>query len=83
MPRWRSPLLEDLPRARPFFAEHPARLKQVVAIDGLERSELVRTGDHQDKLIDSYRDLDQERLVNVTFNKAEIGGAIEHGARNL
>ena len=74
-------ILEDLARARTFLAEHPACREQMAALESLERSEFVRFGDHQDELINGPRDLSQERLINVALDKAQIGGAIEHGAK--
>jgi hypothetical protein len=55
----------------------------MAAVDRLERGEVVRFCNHQDKLIEGHRDLNQGQLIDLTLDKAEIGGAIEHGAGNL
>jgi hypothetical protein len=76
-------ILKDLSGAGTFFTQHPGCSAQVVELDGLHGSELVRLGDHHNELIDGHGDLGQERLINIALDKAEIGGSVEHGAGSL
>jgi|HubBroStandDraft_4_1064222.scaffolds.fasta_scaffold363428_1 hypothetical protein len=76
-------VLKYLAGTRAFLAQHPPSRQQMVEFDRVGLRELVRRPDHHNELIDSYRNLNQERFVNVSLDEAEIGVAIENGASNV
>jgi hypothetical protein len=65
------------------FSRNTQRSVSKWSPDGFGRCEFVRICDYQDESIDGHGNLNQKRLVYFALDKAEIRGAIKHGARNL